>query len=466
MTTQSVRALEAVAFHSKSVNLIRMTEKKSDGVVVPSGRLTRFAKFGLLTTGIVGSMIKNGAVQLASGRRPKLSSLLLTPANARRVVKQLSQMRGAAMKLGQLLSMDSGDIIPPELAAILSALQADASAMPRTQVEEVLTKQWGKAWSKRVKSFDFVPIAAASIGQVHRAISEDGQALAIKLQYPGVRKSIDSDVDNVAGLLSFSGLVPSQVDLKSLQRDAKKQLHNETDYLREGNFLKRFHELLKDDPQFRVPRWDEGLSTTDLLAMSFIDSVPMDDLITIPQDQKNLIIEHLFALFMRELFEFRMVQTDPNFANYRYCIQTNQIVLLDFGAVYEYSIAMTTQLKKLVKAAMNNDEIKMQAAAQALGYFDENTAPHHKEQVLQIFRIAFEIQGYKGDYDFAQSDLPARLNRLAFGLINDPDFAHIPATSILLLQRKAAGLFLLAVKLNAKVNLNVIVKAALGMRLG
>jgi predicted unusual protein kinase regulating ubiquinone biosynthesis (AarF/ABC1/UbiB family) len=450
--------------NSNSVNLVGMAEKKNDGLAVPSGRLTRFAKFGLLTTGIVGSMIKNGAVQIASGRRPKLSSLLLTPANARRVVKQLSQMRGAAMKLGQLLSMDSGDIIPPELAAILSALQANASAMPSAQVEEVLIKQWGKAWSKRIKSFDFVPIAAASIGQVHRAVSQDGQAIAIKLQYPGLRKSIDSDVDNVAGLLSFSGLVPSQVDLKSLLKDAKKQLHNETDYLREGNFLKRFHELLKGEPQFCVPQWDEDLSTSDLLAMRFIDSVPMDNISDIPQDQKNQIIAHLFALFMRELFEFRMVQTDPNFANYRYCIQTKQIVLLDFGAVYEYSIATTTQLKKLVKAAINSDESKIQAAAQALGYFDERTAAHHKAQVMQIFNIAFEIQGYEGDYDFAQSDLPSRLNRLAFSLIGDPDFGHIPATSILLLQRKAAGLFLLAVKLGAKVNLNAIVKAALGIR--
>jgi predicted unusual protein kinase regulating ubiquinone biosynthesis (AarF/ABC1/UbiB family) len=440
-----------------------MTGKKDHGVIVPSGRLTRFAKFGLMTTGIVGSMIKNGAVQLASGRRPKISALLLTPANARRVVKQLSQMRGAAMKLGQLLSMDSGDIIPPELAVILSALQSDARAMPISQVEEVLTKQWGKTWSKRVKSFDFNPIAAASIGQVHRATKKDGEVLAIKLQYPGVRKSIDSDVDNVAGLLAFSGLVPSQVDLKSILKDAKKQLHNETDYLREGRYLKQFHELLINDPQFCVPKWEEGLSTSDLLAMSFIESVPIDNLIAISQAQKNKIIEHLFALFMRELFDFRMVQTDPNFANYRYCLQTNQIVLLDFGAVYEYSIAMTAQLKKLVKAAIHNDWDKVQVAAQALGYFDEITAAHHKAQVMRIFRIALEIQGFEGDYDFAQSDIPERLNRLAFGLINDPDFAHIPATSILLLQRKAAGLFLLAVKLKAKVNLNAIVKTALRM---
>jgi predicted unusual protein kinase regulating ubiquinone biosynthesis (AarF/ABC1/UbiB family) len=441
-----------------------MAQKKNDGIVVPSGRLSRFAQFGLMTTGIVGSMIKNGAVQLASGNRPKISSLLLTPANARRVVKQLSQMRGAAMKLGQLLSMDSGDIIPPELAAILSALQSNATSMPSSQVEEVLTKQWGKAWKKRVKSFEFAPMAAASIGQVHRATSKDGQALAIKLQYPGVRTSIDSDVDNVGSLLSFSGLVPAQVDLKSLLKDAKKQLHNETDYLREGQFLKRFSQLLKNDSQFCVPDWHENLSTTDLLVMGFIDSVPIDDVIDLPQEHKNKVIEHLFALFMRELFEFRMVQTDPNFANYRYCIETNQIVLLDFGAVYEYSVAMTAQLKKMVKAGINNDETKIHEAALALGYYDENTAAHHQAQVMQIFKIAFEIQGYEGEYDFAQSDIPTRLNRLAFGLINDPDFAHIPSTSILLLQRKAAGLFLLAVKLGAKVNLNAIVKTALGMR--
>jgi predicted unusual protein kinase regulating ubiquinone biosynthesis (AarF/ABC1/UbiB family) len=430
---------------------------------VPSGRLSRFTKFGLLTTSIASSMLLNGAKQLASGKRPKISDLLLTPANAKRVVQQLSQMRGAAMKLGQLLSMDAGDIIPPELASILSALRADANAMPKAQVEQVLLSSWGKNWKSKVKSFDFDPVAAASIGQVHRATSKRGETLAIKIQYPGVRKSIDSDVDNVAGLLKFSGLVPSDINLAPFLKDAKKQLHNEADYLREGKFLQQFHDLLKDDNAFCVPKWFADLSSADLLAMSYIDSVPIEEMIHAPQAQRNLVIESLIRLFLRELLEFRMIQTDPNFANYRYAESTKQLVLLDFGAVTEYSLATVAQFKKLIKAALAQDEARMQAAAQSLSYFDENTAQRHKDKVMRIIEIALEPQCFDGDYDFSDGALAPRLNELALELMKARDFWHVPPTSLLLLQRKAAGIFLLAVKLGARVNVNSLTKAAVGI---
>jgi predicted unusual protein kinase regulating ubiquinone biosynthesis (AarF/ABC1/UbiB family) len=428
---------------------------------VPSGRLSRFTKFGLLTTGIAGNMLINGAKQLASGKRPKLSDLLLTPNNAKRVVQQLSQMRGAAMKLGQLLSMDAGDIIPPELAHILSALRADGTAMPRSQVEEVLQSQWGKSWKTKVKNFNFEPLAAASIGQVHRATSKRGEDIAIKLQYPGVRKSIDSDVDNVAGLLRFSGLVPSDINLAPFLKDAKKQLHDEANYLREGKFLQRFHDLLKDDSAFCVPQWFEDLSASDLLAMSYIESVPIEDLHSAAQTDRNAIISHLLRLFLRELLEFRMVQTDPNFANYRYAHKTKQLVLLDFGAVHEYTLATVAQFKKLIKGSLASDHERMQAAAQSLGYFDDKTKPRHKAMVMEIINIALEPQCFEGEFDFANAELASRLNPLALNLMKDGDFWHVPPTGLLLLQRKAAGIFLLAVKLKAKVNVNALTRAAI-----
>jgi predicted unusual protein kinase regulating ubiquinone biosynthesis (AarF/ABC1/UbiB family) len=405
-------------------------------------------------------MLMNGAKQLASGQRPKISDLLLTPANAKRVVAQLSQMRGAAMKLGQLLSMDTGDLIPPELATILSALRADATAMPRLQVEQVLIAHWGKQWAKRVKTFEFKPVASASIGQVHRATSKKGEQLAIKLQYPGVRKSINSDVDNVAGLLKFSGLVPKEINLAPFLKDAKRQLNNEADYLREGKFLRQFHDLLKDDNAFLVPQWFEDLSSTDLLAMTFIESVAVESLESAPQAERNAVIANLFRLFMRELFEFRMVQTDPNFANYRYAPESRKLVLLDFGAVHEYSQTTIAQFKKMIKSALAKDTERMAEAAQKLGYFDDSTATRHKAMVIEICEMAFEIQGFEGDYDFETTDLANRLNTLAFNLMKDRDFWQVPPTPVLLLQRKAAGLFLLAVKFKAKVNVNAIVKAA------
>jgi predicted unusual protein kinase regulating ubiquinone biosynthesis (AarF/ABC1/UbiB family) len=176
-------------------------------MAVPSGRGSRLARLGWMATGIAGSMMAEGARQLAQGNRPKMSSLLLTPANARRVADQLAKLRGAAMKVGQLVSMETGDLLPPVLAEILARLRSDARAMPKSQVTSVLEASWGKGWERQFKHFSYTPLAAASIGQVHRAQTRDGRDLAIKIQYPGVRESIDSDVDNVAGLLRLSGLL-------------------------------------------------------------------------------------------------------------------------------------------------------------------------------------------------------------------------------------------------------------------
>jgi len=142
--------------------------------------------------------------------------MLLTPANARRVTHQLAQLRGAAMKVGQLLSMDAGDLLPPELGDILSRLRADARPMPMSQLVTVLNANWGEGWDRHFRQFSFSPVAAASIGQVHLAQTIDGRHLAIKVQYPGVRQSIDSDIDNVASLLRISGLLPRGLDIEAL----------------------------------------------------------------------------------------------------------------------------------------------------------------------------------------------------------------------------------------------------------
>lgn len=128
-------------------------------MAVPSGRGSRLARLGWMATGIAGSMMAQGARQLAQGNRPKMSDLLLTPANARRVADQLAKLRGAAMKVGQLVSMETGDLLPPALAEILARLRSDARAMPKAQVASVLEANWGKGWEKRFSHFSYTPLA-------------------------------------------------------------------------------------------------------------------------------------------------------------------------------------------------------------------------------------------------------------------------------------------------------------------
>ena len=330
-------------------------DRDSRGKSVPSGRMARLGVFGRLAGGVAGGVLAEGARRIADGQRPKMSDLLLTPANIGRVADQLSHLRGAAMKLGQMISMDSGDFLPPELSQILARLRNNAHHMPPAQLQQVLARDWGKDWRRRFARFDAGPLAAASIGQVHRARTPDGRDLAIKVQYPGVRDSIDSDVDNVATLLRVSGALPKSIDIAPLLAEAKRQLHEEADYVREGEQLERFGALLADDPTYVVPVLDREFSGSDVLAMSFVEGVAIESLVDAEQSVRDAAMESLMALVLREMFEFGLMQTDPNFANYRHDATTGRIVLLDFGATREIGPEVAEGYRVFLKAALDDD---------------------------------------------------------------------------------------------------------------
>lgn len=428
---------------------------------VPSNRLSRLARLGQMATGVAGNMLLAGARELAQGKRPKLSDLLLTPANALKITRQLAQMRGAAMKVGQLISMDAGDLLPPELAAILGQLRSDAHAMPLRQVQAVLTANWGAKWQQRFESFSFVPIAAASIGQVHRGQTLDGRDLAIKIQYPGVRKSIASDVNNVASLLRMTGLLPRTLDIAPLLLEAKRQLREEADYQLEGAHLQRFAGLLADAPAFVVPELHADLTTKNVLAMSFVEGVPVESMVSAPQAERNRIVSLLVGLLFRELFEFGLMQTDPNFANYRYDPASRRLILLDFGATRSFAPAFGKAYRQLMAAAMAGDRLAMKRAAMAIGYFDEHALPKHQTAVLDMMQMALEPLRHAGDFDFGHTDMVQRLRQAGMALGLDRDFWHIPPIDTLFLHRKLGGLYLLAARLKARVNVQRLAKAIL-----
>ena len=430
--------------------------RRTASLAVPGNRWSRLARLGGLASGVAGGMLAEGVRQFAQGKRPSVGDLLLTPANAHRIADQLAQLRGAAMKVGQLLSMDAGDLLPPELAIILARLRSDAHPMPMSQLVVVLNTHWGEGWDRHFERFSFTPLAAASIGQVHAARTKDGRHLAIKVQYPGVRQSIDSDVDNVATLLRISGLLPKNLDLKPLLADAKAQLHSEADYLSEGTWLSHYGELLADAPDFTLPTLHADLSTSNILAMSHVGGEPIESVINLPQAERDRVATLLFTLLFREIFEFKLIQTDPNFANYRYDKASRQLILLDFGATRAYPSATVDAYKQLILGGMTEDRAAMNRAALAIGYFQAEIQEHQRQTVLDIFSLACEPLRQAGPYDFGQSSLATRIRDTGMILGRDRDFWHTPPAAALFLHRKLGGLYLLAAKLKARVDVGLL----------
>lgn len=429
---------------------------KPYGLHLPTGRMARLASFGAMATGILGAVVAGGARQMASGKRPDMQDLLLTPANALRLTQNLSQMRGAALKMGQMLSMDTGVVLGPEVTAILASLRKDAAPMLPKQLQTVLNAEWGAGWYGRFRKFDLRPFAAASIGQVHRAKTLDGRDLAIKVQYPGVRASIDSDISNMASLMRLPGVLPQNLDMRPLLIEAKRQLHAEADYTAEAAHLVRFKDLLADDPRFVVPEFYSDLSTPQVLAMRYIDSQPLDVLQDAPQDLRNQVAAQLIELTLRELFHFGAMQTDPNLANYRYLPQTGQIVLLDFGAVQPIAPETTANFRALLNVALAGDSGDIRDAMLKIGYFTPTTP--HRDLIQAMFCAAMEPLRMTAAFDFATSDLLDRLRDMSLVIGQDRDLAHVPPAATLFLHRKIGGMYLMAAKLRAQIALGPMVE--------
>lgn len=435
-------------------------KSKSKASAVPGGRVARFGHMARLATGLAGGMLAEGGRRLARGdyRLPAVSQLILTPANAERLAAQLATLRGAAMKLGQLLSMDAGDILPPALATILARLREDAAPMPRRQLERVLREAWGPGWPKRFADFHWQPVAAASIGQVHRARTPAGRDLALKVQYPGVARSIDSDVDNVMALLRLARLLPEGADLGALVREAKAQLRAEADYLREADNLERFGALLSGDTDFAVPGLERNLCHRTVLAMDFLPGNPIEALADASESMRERSVRQLFRLLFRELFEFRLVQTDPNFANYRVQEATGRIVLLDFGATRAYAKRTVAGYRRFFRGAVERDRAGVLAGLLQIGYLPADALPAHREKLLDLFELATEPLGAHGAYDFSASELPLRVSRAGLDLGLQQGFWHSPPADAVFLHRKLAGLFLLGARLRARVALRPLVE--------
>lgn len=428
---------------------------------IPSGRFERLVRVGWLASEMTLGGLAEGARRLL-GASPDGRNVFVTHANAQRLARRLSSLRGAAMKLGQIMSLEGDDYLPQEVTGALGILRSAAHAMPDAQLKRVLGRAYGKGWERRFQYFSMEPVAAASIGQVHFAVTTRGREIALKIQYPGVARSIDSDVDNLASVLRLSRLLPGDIDLSVLIAEAKRQLRQEADYRTEAAHLRRYARLLSDEPAFVVPGVHEELTTPHILAMDFVRGIPLDQAREYPQAVRNRLGTQLYGLFFRELFEFRFVQTDPNFANFFLLPESEQVALLDLGAARDVPERLSALYVDLFRASSARDRRGLERALIDIGFVDSSERRDRIDGLVDFFLIACEPFRHRGAYDFGNSDLPPRVRAAAVELTVRRGLLRPPPPDTLFLHRKLAGTFLHCARLGAHVDVRALLEPFLG----
>jgi predicted unusual protein kinase regulating ubiquinone biosynthesis (AarF/ABC1/UbiB family) len=412
----------------------------------------------MLQLGATASRMAAGGVaektrRLAERAEQRLPSALLTRKNAALLADKLSRLRGAAMKLGQMLSLEGDNLLPAEFARALEALQANADRMPQAQVEEVLQREYGSGWATRFQHFDFSPIASASIGQVHRAVSHDGSELALKLQYPGVAESFESDVDNLMLLIKMTRLVPQELDLKELSFEVKRQLQEEVDYERELAHLLRYTEYVSRREGFRLPRAFPELSTRRILATELVLAPPLLQWSkSAPVGERNAVGKRLLALLLAELFEFRFMQTDPNPGNYLFDPERGEVVLLDFGAARAVPAPVSDLYRRALLGVTRADRAELYDAFTELGVIYPSLDPEARDILLDGALFLTEVLGHDADFDFSTTDLSQRMHAHGKQLKRFRNQLRPPPLSYLFFQRKLGGAFLMSRQLGASIN--------------
>ncbi|EMR10648.1 hypothetical protein PNEG_01348 [Pneumocystis murina B123] len=280
---------------------------------VPTSQIERLYHFGSLFVGLGIGALQESFQRLSSKREN--TSLIMNKSNINRLVAKLSKMRGAALKVGQIISFQ--EMLPTTLHEILVKLQNHANCMPMNQMEEIMTKEFTKDWRNLFSKFNETPIAAASIGQVHSAVLKSSYLpVAVKIQYPGIKESIDSDLSNLEILLIASGFFPKGLFLDKIIDFARKELILECDYEREANCMKHFQELFKNDETFLIPKVIPEITSKHVLTMEYLSGKSLAKVNEVDQKTRNWLGTSLFKLCLREIIEFKYMQTDPNWSNF------------------------------------------------------------------------------------------------------------------------------------------------------
>jgi len=411
-----------------------------------------------LAAGVAGQELKRSLQSKLTRSAERLVKVDLAArvAQATLLAESLGRLKGAFMKAGQLLSIDASDVLPPEAQRVLASLQGEAEPVAFSVLRRVLLDDLGEDKLMMFESLDERAAASASIGQVHRGVVH-GIQVALKVQYPGVRETIDADLELVhklaRGWLSISR---RPIDLKGTFEELAKILHLEADYTRERGFMERFGELLADDPRFVVPQSFPKLCSGRVLTMTWEEGLVLGAWAqrSPPREDRQRVATALLDLYCKEFFEWGLVQTDPNFGNFLIRDGAREIVLLDFGATVFYDEVFRRQYVELLRAMSSGSDAEVVAVGIENGLLDAREDAETREIFTSMMRVSLEpFRLARQPFSFADADYAARSRETVLRFTERLRFSP-PPRDLLFLHRKLGGLFQLLKRLDVTLDLS------------
>jgi predicted unusual protein kinase regulating ubiquinone biosynthesis (AarF/ABC1/UbiB family) len=341
----------------------------------PTSRIARSRRFGGLVAGQglrwAGTRAAN---TLRSDERADAATGERAAATARELVKQLGQMRGAAMKVGQVLSTVDFTSIPEsereEFKTTLAALRDDVPPLPFKKVEKLLKDELGTPIDQAFSDFEEEAFAAASIGQVHRATTTDGRAVAVKIQYPGIAEAVETDLRNLQMLLPLVKRLAPGLDVKALAQELRERIGDELDYEVEAQNHRAMARAFRGHPFAYVPPVDTQLSHRRVLVTELLEGRRFEAVKQLPEAERDRFAEIVFRFFFGTLNHLRRAAGDPHPGNYL-LLDDGRVGFLDFGLMRVVDADYLAGERALAQAATAGDAIAVHARLAALGYLPE-----------------------------------------------------------------------------------------------
>lgn len=312
----------------------------------------------------LGSSLGGPTINLALSKL--LGIPLDAPQHASSVTKALGNLKGPLVKIAQLLATIPG-FLPDEYANQLMSLQSNAPPMGPLFLKRRMASELGPDWQRHFSEFDPNAIAAASLGQVHRAQDLEGNSLAVKLQYPNMLGIVSADLAQVKGLVHLYEKYDGTLDHQEIFQEITDRLLEELDYSKEADHIRYFQKILQDEPEIHIPQVYPQLSTKKLLTMSWQEGSSLLEMIDTPLEIRNEIAKNLFQAWYKPFYHYGILHGDPHLGNYKVTPE-GAIHLLDFGCVRIFPGSFIGGVINLYRALQNNDLDLAVSAYQAWGF--------------------------------------------------------------------------------------------------